>query len=559
MKKTNLYAHVIIEELLRHGVDYFCLAPGSRSTPLVYEVAQQKAVRDFIHYDERGLAFHALGVAKATQKPAVIIITSGSSLANVFPAVIEAYYSQIPLILLSGDRPFELIDSGSNQAIEQANFFHKYALWHADIPLCDDKLPLSSICSTLGYALAKARKGFVHLNCHFREPFLQQDPVYNLEEYQRWEARKTPYCSFPQEIKSPPEHIEFQVSSSSVIILGKEVESKDLLAISQLAQKFNLPIFADILSKGSTKDHPFIIHNYETLLKNHPELKMETVLQFGHTFLSKTLLLHLKKNPPKQYLLISNHLKRSDPNHLASETYSSDISLFCDKLCLSLNPSNDSSFLDLLKNQDRKISNFLNNYFTKNTLLTEPFVLRHVLDSNACNNPLYIASSMPIRDAQFFGDTHSSFIYCNRGASGTDGNLATAFGISQGRNQPITVVIGDVAFLYDLNSLAQIQEMDHPPTIIVINNAGCGIFSFLPIAEKKEIYKRYFHAEHSFRFEGAALQFKLDYFAPKSTQEFKSAIAEKTNRAKLIEVGTVSSENLQLHKALDQEMTYALA
>lgn len=557
MKVNNFAGHLVIEELRRLGIDYFCIAPGSRSTPLTYAVAKQKDLKDFVHYDERGLAFHALGYAKATRKPAAIIITSGSSLANVFPAVIEAHYSHIPLIILSADRPFELIDCGSNQAIDQVKFFQQYTSWQTSIPLCDEKLPLMSICSTLSYAYTKSFEGPVHLNCHFREPFLQDQEVVT-EEYEQWKNHTSPHCSFsPLE----PKYTHSTISSlppKGVIILGREVEKDDLALIAQLAKKLNYPIFSDILAAQSSDLAGQTIDNYEALIKAQKDLQFDCVLQFGHTFLSKALLLNLKRNPPKVFLLISSRLRRSDPNHLPSQHICATASDFCQAM-MNIQIETDLNWLDFWKSSNQKVSSFLNQFFKKYNHLSEPATLRSIFQNAHKDQLFYIALSMPIRYALAYGASpHPVKIYNNRGASGMDGNLATAFGISQGADSPITIVIGDATFLYDLNSLAMIQEMKRPPTIIVLNNFGCEIFSYLPIAEKKEVYRRYFHAEHSFSFEGAATQFKLNYYRPTTNAQFCDILTQPSIQAKLIEVQTNSSENVSFHKQLDSEIANAL-
>ena len=250
-------------------------------------------------------------------------------------------------------------------------------------------------------------------------------------------------------------------------------------------------------------------------------------------------------------------MRRSDPNHLPSTTHVMSSEDFCSRVSKVKNPT---VWLDYWTKSDHKISKFLNAYFEKSLALTEPSTLKSVFTNAKENDVFYIASSMPIRDALTFGACSAPVrIYCNRGASGTDGNLATAFGISQGADKPITVVIGDVAFLYDLNSLAMVQEIKHPPTIIVINNSGCGVFSFLPIAKKKEIFNRYFHAEHPFEFEGAALQFNLEYFNPQTNAELQKAISSKRSKGALIEVTTTAAENFSLHKTIESEIQNALA
>lgn len=557
MKIKNLHAHLIIEELLRLGVEYFCLAPGSRSTPLVYEVAKNKSTRDFIHYDERGLGFHALGYAKAKKKPAVIIITSGSSLSNLFPAVIEAHYSHIPLLILSGDRPFELGECGSNQAIDQVKFFHRYANWQSDLPLHDEKLPIRSILSTVDLAYQNSLEGPVHLNLRFREPFLQEVEVENPNEFLLWKNSLKPHQNYFQSSKNTLP-LNLDLSPKGLIILGKDSSKEDLFSISKIAQDLGYPIYADILAPRSDCISKFLIPHFEAVVKAQKLLDVETVLQFGGPFTSKPLLQYLQKHPLKSYYLVENKLKRSDPLHLgsihvlcSSEAFYSSIKKVTFK--------KDPKWLQGFHDKSLKITHFLEGYFKKDSSLTEPFVLRSTFKQALDNQIFYIASSMPIRDALFFGQLKNSIqIYCNRGASGTDGNLATAFGISQAENKPITIVIGDVAFLYDLNSLAQLKEIKYPPRIIVINNSGCGIFNFLPIKKQDDIFDRYFQVPHSFHFDGTAKQFGLDYHQPRSQAEFDAILSNQSMNPQLIEIITQSHDNLILHQKIEHEIKQTL-
>lgn len=557
MKVKNLYAHLIIEELIRLGVEYFCLAPGSRSTPLVYEVAKKKEIQDFIHYDERGLGFHALGYAKAMKKPAVIIITSGSSLSNLFPAVIEAHFSNVPLLILSGDRPFELGECGSNQAIDQVKFFHKYTTWQSDLPLNDEKLPIRSVLSTVDLAYHNSLKGPVHLNLRFREPFLQDIDLENPSEYLLWKNSSSPHQSYLIEDQGSLS-LKLDLHSKGLIILGKDTLKEDLLYISKVAKDLGYPIYADILAPRSECISSYLIPHFEAVIKAKELFDVETVLQFGGPFTSKPLLQYLQKHPLKSYYQIESIVKRSDPLHLPSKHLICSAKAFYEAIDLS-SFEEDSNWFQSIQTKSVQISSFLDKYFRNDPVLTEPFVLRSTFKHAIDHQIFYIASSMPIRDALFFGHLKDNLeIFCNRGASGIDGNLATAFGISQAKDRPITIVIGDVAFLYDLNSLAQLKEIKHPPKIIVINNAGCGIFNFLPIKKQDDIFDRYFQVPHSYNFQGAADQFGLSYHKPNSQKEFEKVIIEESNAPQLIEVVTKSHENLILHQKIENEIKEAL-
>ena len=169
---NHCWASLMVEELTRLGADYFCVAPGSRSSPLVIAVAQNKNAKSFVHFDERGLAFHAMGYAAATQKPAMLICTSGTAAANFFPAVIEASKKKLPLIVLTADRPPELRQTGAAQTIDQVGIFGKYTQWATDMPCPDTNIDPQFVLTTMDQAWYQAmrNRGVVHINCMFRQP-----------------------------------------------------------------------------------------------------------------------------------------------------------------------------------------------------------------------------------------------------------------------------------------------------------------------------------------------------------------------------------------------------
>ena len=170
---NHLWADLMIENLCRAGVECFCISPGSRSTPLAWAVARRKGLEKVVHFDERGTAFYAVGYTRATGRPAVWITTSGTAVANGLPAIIEASQERLPMILLTGDRPPELRDTGANQAIDQVNIFGKYVRWFFDIPCPTEAIELPFVLSTVAQALdrsLRAPAGPVHLNCMYREP-----------------------------------------------------------------------------------------------------------------------------------------------------------------------------------------------------------------------------------------------------------------------------------------------------------------------------------------------------------------------------------------------------
>lgn len=547
----NLCAKVILEELIRHHIRYFCLAPGSRNTPFSHALAFEEGCEDFIHFDERGLGFHALGYGKATKKPAPIFITSGSALANLFPAVVEAYQSRTPLLIFSADRPYELRDCEANQTIDQVKFFHKYALWEQDLPLFESSYSIDFLASTVAFALYKAQYGPVHINCQFREPFFHplSAPSYLPWSYQN--KAHTTYIGTKTTLLTNP---QLDPSKKGIIITGRETTEEEFRAIAKLSVKMNWPIFPDILSYGRLGESENVISYFDLIFKNHPNLQVESVLHFKNSYLSKSLLLFLEKCNLTSYVVVSDNDRRINTLHHPTSYYEVSISSFCEQVEFSSDPI-EGDYLKSWQELNKKVKDYLEKKEESLDQLTEPFSIREILSHSKEDDLFFIGSSMPIRDAQAFSEgTFSPKIYSNRGASGIDGNIATAFGLSQGHDRPIVVIIGDTSSLYDLNSLAQVKELRHPPTLFVINNSGGGIFSFLPIAKEKNIIKRYFQAEHSYRFEEIAKQFNFLYFNPKNKRELQEFLKKKISEPTLVEIETQVEENVLLHHQINEEL-----
>ncbi len=555
---NELWAYLIIEELTRQGITYFCLAPGSRSTPLTVAIAKNPKAIPRIHYDERGLAFHALGYAKGSKKPAVIVVTSGTAVVNLFPAIVEASQDNVPLIILSADRPPELRSTGANQSIDQIKIFGDYVRYQFDLPCPNEQTAQKFVLSTTAYIAFKAgsSSGPVQLNCMFKEPFFE-DKVCPFDAYTNsWLQSSNPYTEYHESFLTKESARKYasllNPSKNGIIILGPIDNDSDLTAIIKVAKKLQWPIFPDIQSGMRTgyPQSPFIPY-HDLLLKSKNLEDVDIVLQLGERFVSKSLLQYLE-NKPTITLLVSKYPFKYDPLHQVNHRFIFDPILFCQKILdhLPQNPSNNR--LSSLKMNSQKIHEKLNMHFSEDQSLTEPGLVRWIMQHIPNNYGLFIASSMPIRDANFFSCQNSRKInlYTNRGASGIDGNLATAFGIAQGSKQPMVILIGDLACLHDLNSLSLIHENERPCIIVVVNNQGGGIFSFLPISKQSNIFEKHFATPHEYSFRDASMQFNIDYSLIQTYQDLTTIFTELhlNKKSALLEIQTLRSENYQLHQ-----------
>ena len=566
---NQLWAYLIIEELVRNAIDYFVISPGSRSTPLTVSVAQNLSARHIICVDERGAAFHAVGYARATGKPAVLICTSGSAAANYFPAVIEAATDGVPMIILSADRPPELRQTGANQTIEQVNLYGAYPNWQFDLPCPTAEIEPKMVLTTIDLAIDRSQQspsGVVHLNCMFREPLAPTNAPINLPvSLQQWQISGDPYTRYAGRLTIPAA-VEIQSlinimqrTIKGVVVVGQLKSAVEIKAVLRLAAKLNWAVFADIQSGLRLSDDlPNLIHYFDLLLLTDRSIlldRIDTVIQFGTRIVSTRWLKWLEQNPPIHYVAIVNDAERHDPSHLVSLRIEADIAELCTRLARDLLPSSQSPWVRKLRQASDCIGVSVDK-FLKTVKLTEPSIARIVSQLIPAQHGLWVGNSMPIRDLNMYGvkDRSGLRIGANRGTSGIEGAIAAATGFAAGLQAPVTAMIGDLASLHDLNSLALLQRSLQPVVVIIINNDGGGIFSFLPIAKSTDIFEPYFGTPHGLNFSHAAAMFAIDYYHPLDRSEFIANYTRslELGRTAIIEVTTDRSENWQFHQALQQ-------
>ncbi len=568
----TLWSHLLIEELVRHGVGLFVLAPGSRSTPLALAVAENPNAQHLMHFDERGGAFVALGFARATGKPAVLITTSGTAVANGLPAVVEADADGVPLILLTADRPPELRESGANQTIRQHGIFAPYVRWQFDMPVPDAAIDPAFVLTTVGQVAHQSQHllGPVHLNCMFREPLAPNEigRIDVPESLGDWQNGNQPYTRYPvskpavstEEIEALATRLEGL--ERGLVVLGNTDDTKASGAAAGIAHSLGWPLLADVASGGrlggtSVVCYDLIFSSSKFFEAHQPH----AVIHLGGAITSKPLHKYIENCGPSEYIVVRPDANRYDPSHIVTDRFQSDITAFCDAFAEELvAPSRESAWTLFWRTASADVSNAVQETLPADEL-SEPAVARAISAFTPEGHGLVLASSMPIRDMDAFAVTDGPRlrVAANRGASGIDGTVATAAGFARGLTKPTTLFIGDLALLHDLNSLSLLRE-GPPVTVVVINNDGGGIFSFLPIAEQKGVFEQFFGTPHGLGFEKAAEMFELGYDQPTNMAEFKTAYsnAVKGGVSSIIEVRTNREENVALHRELKDAVSAAV-
>ena len=562
---NHCWGSLIVEELVRCGADYFCIASGSRCSPLTVSVGQNKNVKTFVHFDERGLSYHALGYASVSKKPVVLICTSGTAAANFFPAIIEASKKKLPLIVLTADRPPELRQTGAVQTIDQVGLFGQYTKHFVDLPCPDLNIKPEFVLTSVDqawYHAVRNPSGVVHINCMFREPLVpiktKDDLVSYTKNLSRWLKSNKPYTQYIDSevsgLKDTRDVIHrLNGVKNGVIVVGKiaQGEQKEVLS---LAEKLGWPIFAD-LSSGLRLgcQHPHVIHYFDQiLLSQQPDF--DGILHLGGRITSKRYYEFIEKIKPNQYITVLNHPLRNDPTHQVSLRLEPSEGNFCQTIKPLLKKRSATTALKKLSKLnmqiDRKIEGFIKNH----TPINEIVAARLVSQLIPKDSGLFMANSMPIRDMDFYGDFkgHPVIVGGNRGASGIDGTIASAAGFAKSLGKPVTLMIGDLAALHDVNSLSMLRDLSAPLVIVILNNGGGGIFSFLPIAQHKDVFEKYFGTPHSYTFANAAAMFELTYAQPMDIKYFTKAYIQalQSSTSTIIEVITSREENLKLHQFL---------
>ena len=563
---TSLWSSIMVEELIRQGAGFFCISPGSRSTPLTIAIARNPKARWKMFVDERSAGFFALGYGRATGKPAVLICTSGTAVANYFPAIVEASMDFQPMIVLSADRPFELLECGANQTIRQENIFGSYTRWNMQLPAPSTAIPLKALLSTVAYAVAKSlgeSAGPVHLNQPFREPFEPATP----ELKDPWVAPLQPWLENgkPCNRSIVPEKVPdagtitmlrqlLAEGKQPMIIAGSMTSKTDALAVSELANDLNIPLYADF---SSGLRMVASVQPWQLLLQS-PEFrksfKADLVLHFGGNVIAKHPSSALKEWQPEHYIVVKPQPARFSPDHNVTCRVEASIALTAGMLkgCRTTPPTLDSNTSERFF---RAVSEEIQTELLPDKPVTDISAARLVSQLITKQQVLFVSNSMPVRDMDnYASSSHAGGIptAINRGVSGIDGIISTAAGFANGHQKPATLMIGDIAFLHDLNSLSLLGTLPVPLQIIVLNNNGGAIFSFLPVSECQDVFETHFATPQNYSIRSAAETFGLDYACPLTNREFSEVYgaACSSDRSIVIEVKTSRTENVLQHRAL---------
>lgn len=546
-------AQSIIEICSAKGITNIIISPGSRNAPLTIGFAQNSNFNCYSIADERCAAFFALGIAQQTKVPTAIVCTSGSALLNYYPAFAEAFYSQIPLIVISADRPQSKIDIGDGQTIRQENVFQNHSVFNAN--LTEDASVENDLKINKAIETSILQKGPVHINAPFEEPLYETVSELSVE----------PKITHSEEILGTKviENIDdvvavWNTSKRKLILIGgiNEANSVSKEILGNFAKD---PSIVVLTETTSNLHEPSFINSIDTLITpfddaDFKELEPEVLITFGGMIVSKRIKAFLRKYKPAHHWHIDT-LRAYDTFNALSKHFVMEPQDFFKELLPKTAFVSSKYFSKIDKIYDlRKIRK--QEYLRKITF-SDFKVFEKVIESLPKNCQLQISNSSAIRYAQLIDIDASVEVFCNRGTSGIDGSTSTAIGSAVGSGKQTVFITGDIGFLYDSNALWN-SYIPKNFKIILINNGGGGIFRILPGHEEKPVFNTFFETSHNLTAKHLAEMYQMNYFASTnedSLNENIKALYEANDKPCILEVFTPTFENDVVLKQYFKELT----
>ena len=552
---TATFCATLVDEWLHCGVRHAVVSPGSRSTPIALEIANRQEIEMHIFHDERSAAFAALGIAKASGVPAILVCSSGTAAVEFHPAVVEAHHSETPILICTADRPAELQGVGAPQTIDQQNLYgvaiRKFV--NAEVANDSESHTWRHIARDLFATSLGDVQGPVHLNLRFREPLMGF--ATNLPPRSASDAVITKKVALPssRSLRKLNKALE---SENGLIIAGPEnyrVES-----ILRLAETLGWPIIADPRS-GTRVPNKLVVAGADAILRDEDfskRLRPDVVLRFGTLPASKVVNSWLSGSGANQ-VVITTTPSLTDPDRQCSLHIVSDI----DELCAGLVSvhskesvrNRNLSWLDKWIAAEDSAQKAINAALADEPGLTEPGVARAIYALVPEASHLVVSSSMPIRDVEWFGAPRNGLrVHANRGANGIDGVVSTAVGVALATRQPTTLLIGDIALLHDVNGLINLASRKIDLRIVVIDNNGGGIFSFLPQAQTLDEakFEKIFGTPHDANIKMLAQAHQINTHELTNISDLAEVLSQRGPW--LARVVTDRHENVKVHERINQ-------
>jgi 2-succinyl-5-enolpyruvyl-6-hydroxy-3-cyclohexene-1-carboxylate synthase len=532
-------AQSIIEILRLKGIKNIVISPGSRNAPLTIGFVNNPFFKSYSIADERCAAFFAIGMAQQFQEPVVVVCTSGSALLNYYPAFAEAFYNQIPFIVISADRPSEKVDIGDGQTIRQQNVFENHSLYNANLIEGFSEGNNQKIVNAIN--ISSNKKGPVHINAPFEEPLYQTVSELSIDKIEIKE--------FVNNESKPIENVTgfaeiWNNTTKKLVLVGEYFPNViDVEITNRIANDESIVVMTETISNWH---HEKFINNIDAIItpfseQDYIDFQPEILVTFGGMIVSKRVKAMLRKYKPKHHWHI-DELRAYDVFGCLSHHFETNFNSFF-KSFLPLTNQNASNYNKL--GQDIKSIRAKKSLEYLKTIPFCDFKAFEIIIPNLPKNiQLQLGNSSTIRYAQLFDFESSIEIFCNRGTSGIDGCTSTAIGAAVANKKQTVFITGDVGFLYDSNALWN-NYIPSNFKIILMNNGGGGIFRILPGHDETPVFNTFFETSHCLTAEHLAKMYGLDYHIASSEETLKSKLKDfyQIKKPAILEVFTPTKIN----------------
>ena len=553
----NFYwGSLFVRSLYKQGIDRVIISPGSRSTPLTLAFAAHAGFKKTINIDERSAAFMALGMSKTDGIPTCLLCTSGTAVANYLPAIIEATQSNVPLIVLSADRPPHLRGIGASQTIDQLKIFGYYPVLFHEVG--EPKNHHSSFLRLQRAALqavqaAVTKKGVSHLNFPFSKPFEPKSDFLekiSKENNTQIKGDFSALSTSSQKVRLPQKFWKsVSKSTKPLLVAGCEINRSLIPSIRELAKVLGTPILTEAGSNIFASK--YTITGFDGFLRNKhiaKDLIPDLIIRFGKDPVSKALHQFLIENKNVEQIRCISNNKISDESLTASDFINVETNFEIN----SIEYSSDKEWLKKWLSYQKKYLAYKERIMFPRSPLTDGYVFHTISSLISTNSFVMLSNSSPIRDMALFGEYSKKEIYVNRGTAGIDGILSTAIGISMSSKKTGVLFIGDIAFLHDSNALLKLHEVEETLIVIVLNNGGGSIFKMLPINTYKKSFSTYFETPQSVSLAALCRAHKINHVLISRPEQIVSSFESLINKsgAHIFECITDGKDSMNLRNQL---------
>ncbi|MSW48200.1 MAG: 2-succinyl-5-enolpyruvyl-6-hydroxy-3-cyclohexene-1-carboxylic-acid synthase [Actinobacteria bacterium] len=561
------FCATLVDEWIRCGVEHAVVAPGSRSTPMALAIAARSELKLHVFHDERSASFAALGIGLSSKggklMPAILLCTSGTAAVEFHAAVVEAHYASIPMLVCTADRPPELQGVGAPQTIDQQNLYGASTRLFVDAGVADDteRDNWRQLAQEVLSAAVQTDAGPVHLNLPFREPLVgiaeELPPTIGSFLDRSIEDQQSISDDLLRKLSAACER------ENGVIVAGNGIDNPKL--VLKLAHQLQWPVFADSRSGCRVDENnafgATIVSNADVLLRDAPTAQScvpRVVLRFGEPPVSKVVNSWLRESYCT-YLAVSETLQLIDPDGIVAEHVVAQASYVCESLIAAVPVKPQTVWITNWAKMQATCSAVLGSMWNDESELTEPSIARTLVEVLPADSNLVLSSSMPVRDVEWFSAPRVGVkVLSNRGVNGIDGVVSTAVGVAAESGKLTALLIGDIALLHDTNGMLNLMQREVDLKLVVVDNKGGGIFSFLPQSTTldSQKFEQLFGTPHNVDLGLLAQAHGLPIVTVKTVSQLKEALLQTGSW--VIIVNTDRLQNVADHDAVYTAVAKAL-